>query len=126
MRTSSTTGAPAVRRSMRVRVARRPSDEKRARAVMHALQTAGFARIPGYGAAFSGVYRILAKRFELERDAFDVGNIDHVHRYILRRDVFLDEWTITRELLPPASSEVREGYRARLAERVAEILGELR
>jgi hypothetical protein len=125
MRTSTTT-APAVLRSMRVPVARRPSNAKRARDVLDELETTGFARIPGYGAAFSEVYRILEKRFELERDAFSVGNIDHVHRYILRRDVFLDEWTITRELLPPTTPEVREAHRARVAERVAAILGELR
>jgi hypothetical protein len=111
---------------MRLPLARRPSNARRAREVLDALERTGFVRIPGYGAAFSGLYRILEKRFELERDAFNVGNIDHVHRYILRRDVFLDEWTITRELLPPATPEVRDAYRARVAERVAAILGELR
>jgi hypothetical protein len=111
---------------MRVRVTPRPSPAKRARDAIHALETTGFARIPGDGAAFSRVHRILEKRFELERDAFNVGNIDHVHRYTLRRDLFLDEWTITRELLPPATPEVREAYRAKVADRVAEILRELR
>lgn len=111
---------------MRLPVTRRPSPAKRARDVIDALETTGFARVPGYGAAFSRVYRILEKRFELERDAFNVGNIDHVHRYVLRRDVFLDEWTITRELLQPATPEVREAYRAKVADRVAEILRELR
>jgi hypothetical protein len=99
---------------------------ERARDAIRSLQETGFARIQGDGKAFSRVYRILEKRFELERDAFRVGNIDHVHRYTLRRDLFADEWLITRELLPPATPEVREAYRAKLAERVAEILRELR
>jgi hypothetical protein len=126
MRTSIRTGTPAVTRSMCVPVTRRPSPAKRAHDAIHALQTTGFVRIPGDGAAFSLVYRILEKRFELERDAFHVGNVDHVHRYTLRRDLFVDEWTITRELLPPVTPEVREAYRAKVADRVAEILRELR
>ena len=111
---------------MRIPVTRKPSPMERARDAIRSLQETGFARIQGDGKAFSRVYRILEKRFELERDAFRVGNIDHVHQYTLRRDLFADEWILTRELLPPATPEVREAYQAKLADRVAEIVRELR
>jgi hypothetical protein len=127
MRTSTKTRTPPpATRSMRLPVPRRPSPADRARDAIRSLQDTGFARVPGDGAAFSRIYRILEKRFELERDAFNVGNIDHVHQYTLRRDLFADEWTITRELLPPVTPEVREAYEAKLAGRVAEIVRELR
>lgn len=111
---------------MRLPVAPRPSAEDRAAAAMAALQERGFARIPGDGAAFSRVYRLLEERFARERDAYHAGAAERVHRYTLRRDLYADEWTITREELPPAAPEVCDAYRARVAARVCELVAELR
>jgi hypothetical protein len=93
---------------------------------MRALRERGQVRIPGNGASFSAVYRILEERFALERAAFHAGTVDQVHGYTLRRDLYADEWTITRELIPPVTDDARDAYRAKLADRVAEILHELR
>jgi hypothetical protein len=113
-------------RTIRVALPPRPSVDERAREAMRALREQGRVRIPGDGAAFSRVYRILETRFARERAAFHAGNVDHVHRYTLRRDLYADEWTITRELVPAVSAEVRDAYRARVADRVADMLDELR
>jgi hypothetical protein len=113
-------------RTMRMPLHVKPSVEERARDAMRALAEEGEARIPGDGAAFSRVYRILEKRFALEREAFHAGNVDHVHAYRLRRDLYADAWIITRELLPPVTPEVRDAYRAKVADRVSLILEELR
>jgi hypothetical protein len=113
-------------RTIRLALPPRPSVEERARDALRALHEQGQARIPGDGAAFSRVYRILEEQFARERAAFHAGDVDHVHRYTLRRDLYVDEWTITRELLPAVSAELREEYRTRIADRVAGILHELR
>jgi hypothetical protein len=113
-------------RTIRVALPSRPSAGERAREAMRALRAEGRVRIPGDGAAFSRVHRILEQQFALERAAFHAGDVDHVHRYTLRRNLYADEWVIARELVPAVSDEVREAYRARLADRVADILDELR
>jgi hypothetical protein len=116
----------ATGRTLRVALPPRPSVEERAHDALRALQEQGHARIPGDGAAFSRVYRILEEQFARERAAFHAGDADHVHRYTLRRDLYADEWTITRELLPAVSAEEHDAHRARVADRVAQILHELR
>ena len=121
-------GPAGSRRSLRIPVdAEALRDASAPATSSSALETTGFARIQGYGEAFSAG---LSHPREAASSSSATPSTSATSTTSTTTSCgaisSLDEWTITRELLPPATPEVREAYRARVAERVAEILGELR